>query len=191
MWNRCEWLNEPGQWTLENDRLCVMTDAHTDFWRETYYGFIRDTGHWFHVNAGAEFTATVKVEGRFSELYDQAGLMIRLDDTTWCKAGLEVSDGQRLIGSVLTHGQSDWAVGSLPGEPDTFWLRATLKDNALRIQYSLDAQRWPLLRLASFPSSSAVEVGPFCCTPERAGLEVTFSCFTVEPALGKPLHDLT
>ncbi|MBA1246608.1 DUF1349 domain-containing protein [Pseudomonas luteola] len=191
MWNHCKWLNEPSRWALENDHLRVITDARTDFWRETYYGFIRDTGHWFHVAAGADFTAMVKIEGRFSELYDQAGLMIRLNNTTWCKAGIEVSDGQRLIGSVLTLGHSDWAVGALPGEPDTFWLRATLKDNALRIQYSLDGQEWPLLRLTYFPGSSAVEVGPFCCTPERAGLEIVFSDFTVGPALDKPLHDLS
>jgi regulation of enolase protein 1 (concanavalin A-like superfamily) len=30
-----------------------------------------------------------------------------------------------------------------------------------------------------------------CCTPERAGLKVVFSDFTVTPLVGKTLHDLT
>jgi regulation of enolase protein 1 (concanavalin A-like superfamily) len=34
-------------------------------------------------------------------------------------------------------------------------------------------------------------VGPMCCTPERAGLQVTFSDWTLAPHLGKDLHDLT
>jgi uncharacterized protein len=34
-------------------------------------------------------------------------------------------------------------------------------------------------------------VGPMCCTPERAGLEVRFSDFSVTPPAGRALHDLT
>jgi regulation of enolase protein 1 (concanavalin A-like superfamily) len=30
-----------------------------------------------------------------------------------------------------------------------------------------------------------------CCTPERAGLEVLFSYFSVAPPTGKALHDLS
>jgi regulation of enolase protein 1 (concanavalin A-like superfamily) len=46
------------------------------------------------------------------------------------------------------------------------------------------------MRLAPFPKSKTYAVGPMCCTPERAGLEVAFSDFTVGPPLGKDLHDL-
>jgi regulation of enolase protein 1 (concanavalin A-like superfamily) len=34
-------------------------------------------------------------------------------------------------------------------------------------------------------------VGPMCCTPERAGLKVVFSDFTVASPNGKALHDLS
>jgi hypothetical protein len=30
-----------------------------------------------------------------------------------------------------------------------------------------------------------------CCTPDRAGLQVLFSDFTIGPPLGKDLHDLS
>jgi regulation of enolase protein 1 (concanavalin A-like superfamily) len=33
-------------------------------------------------------------------------------------------------------------------------------------------------------------VGPMCCTPERAGLEVEFSGLHVGPASVRDLHDL-
>lgn len=54
------------------------------------------------------------MEAEFTNLYDQAGLMIYLDDKHWLKAGnagIEYNDGQPMIGSVLTNELSDWATG--------------------------------------------------------------------------------
>jgi regulation of enolase protein 1 (concanavalin A-like superfamily) len=48
-----------------------------------------------------------------------------------------------------------------------------------------------MLRLAPFPAAPRYLVGPMCCTPQRAGLDVAFSDFTLGPALGKDLHDLS
>jgi regulation of enolase protein 1 (concanavalin A-like superfamily) len=61
----------------------------------------------------------------------------------------------------------------------------------LRVQYSIDATTWPLLRLAPFPLAARYFVGPVCCTPERGGLNVEFSSFTVAEPLQKDLHDLS
>src|SRR3954467_5917255 len=47
MFERCSWLNEPADWTMASDRLVAVTDHGTDFWRETHYGFVRDSGHFF------------------------------------------------------------------------------------------------------------------------------------------------
>jgi uncharacterized protein len=59
------------------------------------------------------------------------------------------------------------------------------------LQVSADGKTWPLVRLAPFPEAAAYQVGPMCCTPERAGLNVRFSEFRLTPPLGKDLHDLT
>ena len=61
----------------------------------------------------------------------------------------------------------------------------------LRIQASADGRRWPLIRLCPFPPAQRYVVGPMCCTPERAGLEVLFSEFTVTPPARKALHALS
>jgi regulation of enolase protein 1 (concanavalin A-like superfamily) len=34
-------------------------------------------------------------------------------------------------------------------------------------------------------------VGPMCCTPERRGLTVLFSDFSVTPPVRRDLHDLS
>ena len=168
-----------------------MTDAATDFWRETHYGFTRDNGHFFGCDAEGAFTAQLRVRARYDALYDQAGIMVRLDETTWIKAGIEQSDGQAMLSSVLTVGRSDWATGRFDGDPSDFWMRATVSDGVIRLQVSPDGRTWPLARLAPFPKAASYRVGPMCCTPERAGLEAEFSAFDVTPPLGKELHDLS
>lgn len=191
MFAECVWLNEPAEWSVREANLTVVTDAKTDFWRETHYGFTRDTGHFFGREAIGDFRAQIRVDAEFTDLYDQAGLMIRTGAECWVKAGVELADGQALFSSVLTVGGSDWALGSSAEPRSPFWLRATLARGVLRLQVSRDGRHWPLLRLAPFPEAPSYLVGPMCCTPERAGLHVRFSEFGVGPAEPKHLHDLT
>ena len=191
MFADCAWLNEPAEWSTRDEDLTVATDAKTDFWRETHYGFTRDSGHFFGREAVGDFTAQIRVDAEFTDLYDQAGLMIRIGAERWMKAGVELSDGQALFSSVLTVGRSDWALGAHAEPRSPFWLRATVARGVLRLQVSRDGRHWPLLRLAPFPAAPRYLVGPMCCTPERAGLHVRFSEFGVGPAALKQLHDLT
>lgn len=185
------WLNEPAQWQEEAGVLSVVTDAHSDFWQRTHYGFQRDSGHFYGAGVAGDFTAQVHVQGEFKSLYDQAGLMVRVDEQNWIKVGVEVSDGELMLGSVLTVGQSDWATGVFKDQGAGVWLRVTLVAGVMRVQASTDGLRWPLLRLAVFPVSPGYSVGPFCCSPERGGLNVRFSDFSIVPPLGKGLHDLS
>ncbi len=185
------WLNEPAAWRLDHEALLVTTDARTDFWRETHYGFIRDSGHLFGVATNGDFTAELRVQAAYQELYDQAGIMVRLDAANWIKAGIELSDGQAMLSSVLTLGQSDWATAAYAHDAADFRLRVTVAQGVLRLQVSADGLVWPLSRLCPFPRSDRYLVGPMCCTPERAGLDVRFSEFRVGPPSDRDLHDLS
>ncbi|MFK3707087.1 hypothetical protein EDF73_108269 [Raoultella sp. BIGb0138] len=184
------WINPPAQWQRDNDKLSVITDEQTDFWRKTWYGFERFSGHIFATDVAGDFTFQVKVRADFSMLYDQAGIMLMSDERHWLKAGIEFNDGAPAIGSVLTLEHSDWATGLFSGNPREFWLRLTRKDDALRLQYSAEGHHWPLLRLCHFPRGAA-KVGVMCCTPERRGLAVEFLDMALSPPLDKPLHDLS
>ena len=184
------WLNEPERWSAQGDSLEIVTDKATDFWRETHYGFNRDSGHFLGFQTAEAFTAELRVQGDFRALYDQAGIMVRIDAQHWVKAGIEFSDGHAMLGSVLTDGRSDWATAHYGHDAGDFRLRATVANGVLRLQASADGKLWPLMRLAPFPKASSYLVGPMACTPERAGLKVVFSSFCLTPPLGKDLHDL-
>ncbi len=186
------WLNEPKSWTVEpNGDLSIVTDQGTDFWRETHYGFTRDSGHFLGFTAPDAFTAQVRIRGQYERLYDQAGIMVRVDERHWVKAGIELSDGRAMLSSVLTDGKSDWATGPYEHPAQDFWMRATVAKGVLRLQVSTDGKTWPLVRLAPFPIASSYQVGPMACTPERSGLKIRFSDLQITAPLGKDLHDLT
>ncbi|ANB14984.1 Ree1p [Sugiyamaella lignohabitans] len=186
-----KWLNEPKTWTIENNELTVTTDKARDFWRETFYGFVRDSGHFYGFSTGNNFTAQLRVKGQFHELYDQAGLMVRIDESHWIKVGVEFTDGERYFSSVLTNPTSDWNVAQPFDNLEDFYIRVTVSKGSIRVQSSSDAKLWHLARLAPFPQADNYLVGPMTCTPEREGLTSTFSEFELGPAMTKDLHDRT
>ncbi|EJC85482.1 hypothetical protein Rleg4DRAFT_7367 [Rhizobium leguminosarum bv. trifolii WSM2297] len=189
--NEGKWLNEPATWHADETALTLTTDGKTDFWRETHYGFTRDSGHFLAFPTTETFTAQIRIQGEFQTLYDQAGLMVRLDEKRWVKTGVEFTDGEPFLSTVVTDGRSDWSVSQPFKQLEDFHIRVTVASGALRIQASRDGRHWPLLRLAPFPAADRYEVGPAACTPERSGLTVRFSEFSIGPAITTGLHDLS
>ena len=92
---RMTWLNEPASSKGSGGKLFVHSRAKTDFWRKTFYGYITDNGHFFRFSASGDFVFQARVNGEYAALYDQAGLMKRLDAENWMKCGTEFFDGQR------------------------------------------------------------------------------------------------
>ncbi|UOP88963.1 DUF1349 domain-containing protein, partial [Klebsiella pneumoniae] len=60
----------------------------------------------------------------------------------------------------------------------------------LRLQYSTDGERWPLLRLGYFPPGP-VKAGVMCCSRGGGGRGVAFRYIQLPPPLDKALHDLS
>ncbi|MER8428869.1 DUF1349 domain-containing protein [Mesorhizobium caraganae] len=184
------WLNPPPHHVVGDNTVHVRTGKETDFWRETFYGFWRDNGHFLYRPVEGDFSAEVTVKGDYKVLYDQAGLMLRLSETHWVKAGIEYTDGLAYFSVVVTNDTSDWSLLRIPNDSDGVRIRLTRHAEAIRIQY-LDATdgHWKPARLAYFPISRSVDVGMMCCSPQREGFEVTFSGFTVGPPISGLLHD--
>ena len=135
------WLNEPRNWKQENDHLSVFADARTDFWRKTHYGFVRDNGHFYYERIAGNFEVETEFRGRYESLYDQAGLMVRLDETTWLKTGIEFVNGVHYLSAVVTRDYSDWSVVPLYSYPGSLRLRLKREGGAVTIEYSLSRPR--------------------------------------------------
>ncbi|MFE1747075.1 DUF1349 domain-containing protein [Coleofasciculus sp. H7-2] len=50
-----EWDNEPPIRNVQNDTISITSGVKTDFWRETHYGFIPDSGHFFYQQVNKDF----------------------------------------------------------------------------------------------------------------------------------------
>ncbi|MBB3975193.1 hypothetical protein GGQ64_000369 [Rhizobium azooxidifex] len=184
------WLNEPKEWSGDAQHLALRTDAGTDFWRKTFYGFERDSGHAYLAPVQGDFTASATVSGRYEALYDQAGLMLRLDAANWIKCGIEFTDGLMHFSVVVTRGVSDWSVIPLHGvsPDDPLSVRLTRHDDAVRVQFRFGESPWQMARLCPFSAGDAF-VGVTACSPEREGFEAVFSGLVVGPPIARALHD--
>ena len=189
MFEQMTWLNEPPELSAEGRVLRATTGDKTDFWRSTFYGFIRDDGHFMYLTVPGDFTASVTIAGRYEALYDQCGMMVRADDRHWLKTGVEYTDGVEHMSTVVTRDFSDWSITSPSGRAGDLRLRVTRHGEALRSEYSKGDSGWHLLRLAYLDMPEAVAIGVMCCSPQRSGFRAEFRDFTVGPPVARSLHD--
>jgi uncharacterized protein len=188
-WAQASWLNPPLSTTTDGGDLVVVTRDRTDFWRTTSYGFVHDDGHALLTDFPNESAVEVTFIADFDELYDQAGVMVRVDERNWIKAGIEMSDGLPHLGAVVTHEVSDWSLAPVPewaGRRVT--VRISRAGDAVTVRARCDDLPWRLIRLAPLGPESVATAGPFCCSPLREGLEVRFTRFATGQA-DKALHE--
>ena len=175
-----DWYNEPPMWTVDDSTITVKSGPKTDFWRTTHYGFIRDNGHFYCLPVAGDFLVEAKVSGAYMSLYDQAGLMVRVDEANWIKCGIEFVDGVQQVSAVVTREYSDWSVAPLPDNPVALWLRLTRRGAAIQISYALDGVHYQMLRLAYLTPAQTMSVGLMCASPDGAGFPVTFEGLTIQ-----------
>ncbi len=173
-----QWLNEPVQWTESGDRLIVKTSPKTDFWRITHYGFIRDNGHFYFDSISTDFVVEVKIRGNYQDIYDQAGIMLRVDEKHWLKTGIEYVDGVQNLSAVVTHDYSDWSVIPLSNPPEVLQMRVERTKEAIQIFYLNEAANYALLRMTYLPYKT-IQVGVMCASPDGDGFEVTFEDYQI------------
>lgn len=183
---RGTWLNAPTNSRIATDCLTLSTDAETDFWRETHYGFTHANGHALLFDVPKTGVAQVNFQGRFLSKYEQAGLLLWESELRWIKAGVEYADGQPNLAVVVTDGRSDWSMAPTSQTSGDWSIRMTVTDSAV-IVHMRQLQHWQILRVANFVSRGA-RVGPMACSPLSAGLEVVFSDFQVGPVPQDPLY---
>lgn len=170
---RMSWFNEPLSSKRVGNKLLVRSRPKTDFWRKTLYGYITDNGHFFHLRAEGDFLLQARVNGQYAALYDQAGLMVRVNAENWMKCGTEFVDGKRHASVVFTREFSDWSTMPDLTETGPVWWQAVRKGESLETLCSLDGKTFISVRQGYFPASR-VEVGVMCAAPEGDGFDAEF-----------------
>ena len=178
-----QWLNEPRTWTASDNTLVVTSDGQTDFWRRTHDGGIRDNGHFYFETVDGDFTVQVKQTANYRSQYDQAGLMVRADEQTWLKCGVEFVDGRHFASAVVTRNWSDWSVAPIENlQP--FYIRCKREGSTLGIEYSLNGISYEVLRQAFLTDRSTLQVGMMLAAPQGNGFDVRFEDYRLATASG-------
>lgn len=174
-----EWFNEPPQWSADDALITAQAAPKTDFWRITHDDGERDSGHFYFQRVRGDFVAAVKVSGDYHSLYDQAGLMVRLDDRSWMKCGIEYVGDVQHVSAVVTRDYSDWSVIPVTAPP-ALWLRVVRQGHTLEVYYALDDREdYTMLRQAYLTREPVLAVGVMLCAPIGDGFEARFEGFAV------------
>ncbi|SEB21142.1 DUF1349 domain-containing protein [Pedobacter hartonius] len=181
--SRMKWFNEPDKSFAQGCKLHMTVNPDTDYWRITHYGFIRDNGPYFYMEQAGAFEASVKISGKYKELFHQAGLMVRIDDKNWIKTGIEYVDGVQNVSAVVTREVSDWSVIPRHDSPKSMWLKLLRKSDFVEIKYSFDGVKFDMLRLAYFPPEVKAMIGVVAAAPGKQSFDVIFEDFKVEPVI--------
>jgi len=183
LFDRMKWFNDPASAKVDGEQLIVVTRAKTDYWRKTYYGYITNNGHFYHMPFDGDFILQARVSGDYKALYDQAGLMVRVDDINWMKCGLELVDGIGHASVVVTRDFSDWSTVRGVSTKDPVWWKVVRKSDALEMFYSIDGKNYISIRQGYLPMPASVQVGLMCASPEGQGFECKFDEFRIQKAM--------
>jgi uncharacterized protein len=181
--SRMAWhTNPPAHSSYGEGVLSVRTKGKTDFWRKTFYGYITDNGHFMYLTVPGDFMFQARIDGNYGALYDQAGLMVRLDEKHWMKCGTELVENKRWASVVFTHDFSDWStMEDLTQRGAVYW-RVVRQKDSIEARCSIDGEKYVTVRQGYFPAQQKVMVGVMACAPEGQGFDVTFDQLLLDRA---------
>jgi regulation of enolase protein 1 (concanavalin A-like superfamily) len=177
---KMSWLNEPSSWEVKDGNLKMEVTPQSDYWRKTYYGFTVDDGPFLYTTRGGEFEVSMKISGDYKTRFDQMGLMLRIDEEHWIKTGIEYVDGVYNFSTVVTDVHSSWSVIALSGKPESIWIKAIRKIDAVEIFYSLDGTKYNMSNVAYLSDNKPVMVGMMAASPDGDGFDALFEEFSIK-----------
>jgi regulation of enolase protein 1 (concanavalin A-like superfamily) len=99
--------------------LTIVPTPHLDYWSRTFYSplLIKADAQTLLTPVAADTEATFETAFTLTPCaqFDQAGIMVLIDERTWVKAGIEFTDGAPRLSCVVTNdGFSDWSTQKWP-----------------------------------------------------------------------------
>ena len=153
-----KWTREPSVYLINEDRIEIVTDPHTDLWQRTYYHFRNDNAPVLQLETEERFFSFI-VKTDFTDShhrFDQCGIVMYLDSDNWLKASVEYENDEfQHLGSVVTNnGYSDWATTAIPSDVNRMWYRFSRREEDYCIECSYDGKSFTQMRICQERSDS-------------------------------------
>ena len=177
---KMEWTRAPKKYEIEEDKISITTDPHTDLWQRTYYHFRNDNAPLLQMESDENyFSFIVKTDFRKSHhRFDQCGIVMYLDSENWIKASVEYeNESFQHLGSVVTNGgYSDWATTEIPADRKVMWYRFSRREDDYRVECSDDGKSFSQMRIAHMEKGKGkIRFGIYACSPEDSSFEAVFT----------------
>ena len=174
------WTREPGEHSIAEDRIEIVTEPHTDLWQRTYYGFRNDNAPVLQMETEEQFFSFA-VQTDFSSShhrFDQCGVAVYLDSENWLKGSIEYENDQfQRLGSVVTNlGYSDWATTDIPADVKSMWYRLSRRGSDYCIECSTDGENFKQMRICHLHAGAGkIRFGIYACSPEASSFRAVFT----------------
>ena len=193
MKNKPEWIREPNDYLIADDRIEITTEPHTDLWQRTYYHFRNDNAPVLQWKTDERyFSFIVKTDFKDShQRFDQCGIVMYLDSENWLKASIEYENEQfQHLGSVVTNnGYSDWATVRIPADVKTMWYRFSRREDDYCVENSYDGVEFNQMRICHmYKGDGEITFGIYACSPEDSSFKAVFTDMQVTECAWKA-HD--
>ena len=182
MWDtgKLKWTREPKKYSLQDNRIEIVTEPHTDLWQRTYYHFRNDNAPVLQAETDEKyFSFIVKTDfGESCRRFDQCGIVMYLDSENRLKASVEFeNESFQHLGSVVTnHGYSDWATTSIPADVKVMWYRFSRRESDYCIECSADGKNFSQMRICHMHEGAGkIKFGIYACSPEESGFKAFFT----------------
>ncbi len=173
------WIHEPKAYTIKEDKIVITTEAGTDYWQKTYYGFQNDNAPSLLMTTSEQyFSFLVRTDFDSKHRFDQCGVIIYQNSDNWIKASIEYENEKfQRLGSVVTNlGYSDWATTDIPASQTYMYYRLSRRGSDFCIENSYDGISYQQMRIAHlFEGNEEVHIGIYACSPEESSFHATFT----------------
>ncbi len=185
-----KWIREPEEFSIDDGRIEIKTEPHTDLWQRTYYHFRNDNAPVLQLDTDEKyFSFTVKTDFADSHhRFDQCGIVMYLDSDNWLKASVEYeTDAFQHLGSVVTnHGYSDWATTAIPADVKTMWYRFSRREDDYCIECSYDGETFTQMRICHmWEGAGKIRFGIYACSPEDSSFTAVFTDLSLTECVWK------
>ena len=193
-----KWRNPPdddGIELLQGAGIKITPNPKTDYWLKDFRvpPAHRVSGHALLYTVPGQvnewvFHTTFTLEGKV--LYDQAGIMVFINEQVWLKSGIEYVSGEPRMSCVVTNDMSDWNYLKWHTSENVS-IRASCQRYPTAVEILVEYQNkdgeWVFLREAGLRLASPdepVQIGLMCCAPKKekksdAGMNVVYKNLTV------------
>lgn len=179
-----QWTRQPKDYLIQDGKIEITTNPHTDLWQRTYYHFRNDNAPVFQMETDESFFSfTVKTDfTESSHRLDQCGIVLYLDSENWLKASVEYeNDTFQHLGSVVTnHGFSDWATTEIPADIKSMWYRLSRRQDDYCLECSKDGITFQQMRICHLlEGAGKIRFGIYACSPEDSSFRAVFTDMAV------------